>query len=99
MSKLLIGLIFGTFFGIILAVSMPGAFSRPWYSKGIYVGDSVSHIAEDGYPFYTFCEKGRVVYRENSEAILVRWSDCKGLQMDDKVIFDIHKESQLRLRS
>lgn len=88
--------VYGTFFGIVLATCMPGAFSRPWFQKGIYVGDSVAHKPENDYAFYSFCKKGKVIYKETSESIVVRWSECE--TMGDRIMFETHREDQLRLR-
>ncbi len=90
--------ILGVAIGIMLDVSMPGAFTRPWFEKGIYLGDSVVHAPEKQ-PFYVFCKKGKVVYKETDEAIVVRWSQCQHLgYTKDYVFFETHRADKLRLK-
>ena len=76
---------------------MPGAFSRPWFEKGIFLGDSVLHVPEKDAYFYSACKNGRVVYKENDSAIVVRWSDCDGFPKG-YIMIDSHHADQLRLK-
>lgn len=84
----------------MIGYKLPNGFFKPWSLDGkFYGGELVKHRPEsaDMGNFYTLCDVGKVMYVYNQNHILVEWSKCNRMKLQQykNGFLDIHSANSL----